>query len=154
MSQSGFTRVELEYCKKVTEKLVKHPLSFAFRRPVNPQLDGAPDYFQKIAHPMDLGTIKQNLEDNAYPNSKAWAADIYLVWSNCMKYNNKKTLLHHVAERLNQKCIKLLKTIPKTEPDLWAMKLSKINHKFKSLLNETLPEESTVPRIPELALHD
>lgn len=154
MSQSGFTRVELEYCKKVTEKLVKHPLSFAFRRPVNPQLDGAPDYFQKIAHPMDLGTIKQNLEDNAYPNSKAWAADIYLVWSNCMKYNNKKTLLHHVAERLNQKCIKLLKTIPKTEPDLWAMKLAKINHKFKTLLNESLPEESAVPRRPELSLHD
>lgn len=151
---SGFTRVELEYCKKVTEKLVNHPLSFAFRRPVNPQLDGAPDYFQKIQRPMDLGTIKQNLENNAYPNSKAWADDISLVWQNCKKYNAKNNLLHHVAEKLNQKCIKLLKTIPKTEPDLWAMKLAKINHKFKTLLNESLPEDSAVPRRDELALHD
>ena len=86
---SGFSRVELDYCKKVTEKLIKHPLSVAFLRPVNPQLDGAPDYLQKISHPMDLGTIKSKLENNSYTNSKAWVSDVLLVWQNAMKYNNK-----------------------------------------------------------------
>ncbi|OHT16748.1 Bromodomain containing protein [Tritrichomonas foetus] len=149
---SGFTRVELDYCKKVTEKLIGHPLSTAFLRPVNPQLDGAPDYLQKISRPMDLGTIKSKLENNSYSNSREWETDIRLVWSNAMKYNPKKTLLHHVAERLNQKCNKLLKAIPKTEPELWAMKLTKLNHKMKTFLNENPPEESIVPRRPELAL--
>lgn len=148
----NFTRVELEFCKEVTEKLFKHPLATAFLRPVNPQLDGAPDYFSKIHKPMDLGTIKTNLENNNYPNSKAWANDLQLVWNNAKLYNNKKTLIHQCAERLSNKCQKILKLIPKTEPELWALRLNKINHRLKKFLHEPAPEDSVVPRIPELAL--
>lgn len=155
MSMStGFSRVELDYCKKVTEKLYNHPLALGFLRPVNPQLDGAPDYFQKISQPMDLGTIKNNLENNNYSNSKAWATDINLVWSNAMRYNPKKNILYHIAEKLNQKCSKLLKNIPKNELDLWSIKLAKVNQKLKRRLNDPASEETTVPRHPELAIYN
>jgi hypothetical protein len=149
---SGFTRIELEFCKEFTDKLIKHPLALPYVRPVNPQLDNAPDYLERIQRPMDLGTIKTNLENNHYPNSRAWSADIQLVWQNAKLYNAKKTLLHESAERLSQKCQKMLKMIPKTEPELWALRLAKINHKIRVFLRENPPEFSIIPRKPELAL--
>ncbi|KAH0795617.1 Bromodomain containing protein [Histomonas meleagridis] len=148
----SFTRVELEFCKEVTEKLFKHPLAIAFLRPVNPQVDDAPNYFQKIQHPMDLGTIKANLDNNVYANSTAWSKDIRLVWDNAKLYNDKKTLIHQAADKLKNKCDKMLKVIPKTEPELWSLRVAKINQKLKAFLSEPPPEESILPRKKELAL--
>lgn len=149
---NNFTRIELEFCKEFTEKLYNHPLAIAFLRPVNPQVDDAPNYFQKIQHPMDLGTIKMNLANNVYTNSTTWKQDIRLVWDNAKLYNDKKTLIHQAADKLKNKCDKMLKVIPKTESELWEYQIAKINKKIKSLLEQSPPEESVLPRKKELAL--
>lgn len=149
---NNFTRIELEFCKEFTEMLYNHPLSIAFLRPVNPEVDDAPNYHQKILHPMDLGTIKSRLENNEYTNSTTWRQDIRLVWDNAKLYNDKKTLIHQAADKLKNKCEKMLKVIPKTESDLWEYRITKINHKIKKLLEQSPPEESMLPRRKELAL--
>jgi hypothetical protein len=45
------------------------------------------DYPEVVKKPMDLGTIKKRLEENYYTKVEDVAADIRLVWSNCMLYN-------------------------------------------------------------------
>lgn len=61
--------------------------SFAFREPVDWKGMGLTDYPSIVKHPMDLGTIKFNLESNKYATLDEAAADVRLVWSNCMLYN-------------------------------------------------------------------
>lgn len=146
----SFARVELEFCKDFTDKLTKHPLAIPFLRPVDARL--VPDYYQKITRPMDLRTLKENLEQNKYDNSKQWAADALLIWQNAQKYNQKKTILYESAVKLEKKCKKAFERIPKTEAEAWALKVSKINHKIKNLLKEVPPEGSLTSRNIELAL--
>ena len=153
MSTQSFSNVEYEYCKEVTQKLYNHPLAVPFLIPVDPQRDFAPDYFQKIQHPMDLGTVMQKLEKNEYNNSKEWAADVQLVWLNARTYNPRKSLLYIVAEILQNKFQRIYKTIPRTEEQLWAIRLSKANEKLRAFFaTYPPPAESIVPRLPELSL--
>jgi hypothetical protein len=149
---AGFCRIELEFCKEYTEKLLKHPLAIAFTRPVDPQLDNAIGYREKIQRPMDLGTIKTRLDDNHYSNSKEWLFDIKLVWSNAKSYNQKKNPVHEAADRLQQKCERDLKLIPKTESELWQVRLMKVNQKMQAFLKQKPPESSISPRKPDLML--
>ena len=58
---------------------------------VNGKALGLPDYHQVIRQPMDLGTIKENLqaEPPAYFSSTEVLKDIQQVWSNCRTYNDE-----------------------------------------------------------------
>ena len=83
---------------KVLSSLIKRDDSIPFRAPVNPQVLEIPDYLDVIEHPMDLGTIMNKI--HRYSQFKPFAADLYLVWDNCMRYNPKQNAIHHTAIKL------------------------------------------------------
>lgn len=56
----------------------------------------APDYYNVIKHPMDLGTILKKVKAQAYKDKKAFKADLELIWDNCFIYN---TLAEHPLRR-------------------------------------------------------
>jgi protein subunit release factor A len=141
----NWVRIELEFCQKTTQKLYEHPLSKLFLQPVNPELDGVPDYFQKIKKPMDLGTIKSKLNSNDYKNSKEWLEDVYLVWQNAKNYHPKSSSIYRAAELLKKKTDKMVQTIPKDEIENWSLKLNKINSKIQALLKNPPSENCFVP---------
>ena len=41
----------------IMQQMLNHKYAVPFLQPVDPVRDGAPDYFTRIKHPMDLGTI-------------------------------------------------------------------------------------------------
>ncbi|CAM9214934.1 unnamed protein product [Sphacelaria rigidula] len=57
------------------------------------------DYTRIIKRPMDLGTVRKNLESGQYENSSEFAADVRLVFSNARLYNSDPTCDVHVAAR-------------------------------------------------------
>lgn len=59
-----------------------------FRVPVDWQGMGLIDYPEIVKSPMDLGTVKANIEGDKYLSVEDIAADVRLVWSNCMLYNS------------------------------------------------------------------
>ena len=61
---------------------------------------GLPDYPIYVKKPMDLGTVKSNLQKGVYRNHLQAAEDIRLVWTNCMKYNMEGSDLYVLAKRL------------------------------------------------------
>lgn len=61
--------------------------SLAFREPVDWRGLGLTDYPAIIKRPMDLGTIKLQLQQGAYGTSEEVAADVRLIWDNCRTYN-------------------------------------------------------------------
>ncbi|EPQ26711.1 uncharacterized protein PFL1_05690 [Pseudozyma flocculosa PF-1] len=47
----------------------------------------APDYYDVIKQPMDLGTMQKKVKAGQYKSKKQFAHDLGLIWDNCLKYN-------------------------------------------------------------------
>lgn len=76
---------------KIVNAFLARPDSGPFREPVDWRGLELHDYPEIITHMMDLGTIKRKLERNQYQTAAQVAADIRLVWSNCMTYNAEES---------------------------------------------------------------
>ncbi|KAG6405072.1 hypothetical protein SASPL_132654 [Salvia splendens] len=86
-------------CSKLLKELVDRRLAQAFTKPVD--LIKTPDYFKKIKNPMDLGTIKRNLERNMYSDAKEFADDMVLTFRNAMLYHSPTNEVYRNARLLN-----------------------------------------------------
>jgi transcriptional activator SPT7 len=48
----------------------------------------APDYYNIIKQPMDLGTMTKKLKNLAYKSKKEFVDDLYQIWKNCLRFNS------------------------------------------------------------------
>ena len=62
--------------------------AWPFYKPVDAELLGLHDYFDIIKKPMDLGTVKQKMDNRAYKTAAEFAADVRLIFTNCYKYKS------------------------------------------------------------------
>ena len=69
------------------------------------------DYLDVIKHPMDLGLVKEKLQDNKYSISKTFVRDIRLVFENALAYNGKADQVHKDALKLQKKFEKAWKEV-------------------------------------------
>jgi hypothetical protein len=53
---------------------------------------GLSDYPELIKDPMDLGSVRSKLEEEAYSNVEEFLDDFELIWDNCKSYNIKGTV--------------------------------------------------------------
>lgn len=86
------TKLDREYIKKlhkIVNNLINDPESNEFRKPVYYKALGLEDYKKIIKKPMDLNTIRRNLNKNSYENLEEVLDDIQLIWNNCKLYNEQ-----------------------------------------------------------------
>lgn len=126
-------------CKEIMKKIESISISFAFKEPVNPELDHAPDYFKIIKKPMDLSTVDKKLEEGSYPSVDKWKEDMNLIWSNAMKYNPPETPLHSIAQELSNKFKQLSDHFPNNEGQVWAKNIKRMTDKINKFI-ETRPD--------------
>jgi len=114
------------------------PAAQPFLEPVNPIDAKAPDYFQVITQPMDLGTIGRKLKLResqhdksglrAYSTLQEFTNDVELVFSNCFRYNTPNHAVSQLAKQVKQEFEKGMAKIPGGEvSDLM------LNRKFQRL---------------------
>ncbi|KAK8156569.1 hypothetical protein IWX90DRAFT_99500 [Phyllosticta citrichinensis] len=73
----------------------------------------APDYYQVIKQPMDIGTMIKKLKSLQYRSKKEFVDDLNLIWSNCLKYNADPThFLRKKALYMKKETDKLVPLIP------------------------------------------
>ncbi|KAI0304611.1 hypothetical protein BC826DRAFT_1088837 [Russula brevipes] len=79
--------------------LVKEPLSFVFREPVDPVALGIPQYHEIIPRKdaRDLRTIRQKLDADKYDTPEAWEADIELMIRNAVHFNGEESEVGQIA---------------------------------------------------------
>ena len=58
---------------------------------------GLTNYLEIVKVPMDLGTIKKNLEKKKYKDFEAFKNDIMLVANNCKTYNARNSDVHKLV---------------------------------------------------------
>ncbi len=63
-----------------------------FRNPVDWKSFNLVDYPIIIKKPMDLGTVKKNLNNNLYETVEDCLKDIDLIWTNCKTYNKDNSV--------------------------------------------------------------
>jgi hypothetical protein len=100
------TNLRLEHIirlvRPVLQKIMHHSRNHLgiFNRPVDPLLLNLPDYFKRIKHPMDLGTVRSKLQLGEYENIASCFSDIILVFKNAMTYNEATNNYHILAKTL------------------------------------------------------
>ncbi|CAN86573.1 Bromo domain-containing protein [Caenorhabditis elegans] len=83
----------------ILRKLVEKDPEQYFAFPVTPSM--APDYRDIIKTPMDLQTIRENIEDGKYASLPAMKEDCELIVSNAFQYNQPNTVFYLAAKRLS-----------------------------------------------------
>ncbi|KAL5819928.1 hypothetical protein ACOSQ4_023770 [Xanthoceras sorbifolium] len=87
-------------CRQILGKLMKYKHGWVFNAPVDVVALGLHDYNEIIKTPMDLGTVKSNLDRNVYKSPLDFASDVRLTFNNALKYNPKGHDVHSMAETL------------------------------------------------------
>ncbi|KAI8613075.1 hypothetical protein BC830DRAFT_1170570 [Chytriomyces sp. MP71] len=73
----------------------------------------APDYYDIIKKPMDLGTMTKKLNALEYNSKQEFAEDLLLIWSNCLTYNVlPESIYRKKAIAMKRKSLELLKKVP------------------------------------------
>ncbi|RKP35306.1 hypothetical protein BJ085DRAFT_22053, partial [Dimargaris cristalligena] len=96
-------------CESVLDKLQSSRFAALFLQPVHPERDGCPTYFQKIKHPMDLGTIGDKLTRGRYSQVEQFRDDIELMLHNCFLFNPPGTYAREQGQSLKAVYHKLWK---------------------------------------------
>ncbi|KAF7494850.1 Bromodomain testis-specific protein [Sarcoptes scabiei] len=89
----------LDFVKELFKKYHAE-YTWPFWKPVSEK--DFPDYRQKIEKPMDLTTIKNNLETGAYLTVDDFAKDMRLIVSNCRQYNDSNSPIVEKARLLEE----------------------------------------------------
>uniref|UniRef100_A0A0V0J341 Bromo domain-containing protein n=1 Tax=Schistocephalus solidus TaxID=70667 RepID=A0A0V0J341_SCHSO len=71
--------------RRVVAQLARDRRFTVFTRPV--QADEAPDYFEVISTPMDLGVVRDKIDAREYSTVESFKADLKLIYSNALEYN-------------------------------------------------------------------
>lgn len=108
LDREGNTRL-LKRAEKALNQIYKQKNAWPFRDPVNPKTDGCPDYFDRIPHPMDYGTIKAKFTKGAYSSALDVAKDVRQVATNCREYNGNSHEFAISATELEQKFENLIR---------------------------------------------
>lgn len=82
----------------IIDKLIEKDTNQFFLEPVN--VEEVPDYLKFIEQPMDLGTVKKQIENNYYDSFDIFEQHLNLVVTNCTFYNEKDTIWHKAALKL------------------------------------------------------
>lgn len=80
----------------------QEPESHPFRMPVDPGALGIPDYFEIVKKPMDLSTIKNNLNSGKYSDPWEYVDDVWLMFDNAWVYNRKTSRVYRYCTKVSR----------------------------------------------------
>ncbi|KAI1812835.1 bromodomain-containing protein [Poronia punctata] len=112
-SEENVNQEELyEALEKVLTELKAHTeYSTPFLQRVNKR--DAPDYYNFIKQPMDLGSMTKKLKALTYKSKSDFVADLNLIWDNCLRYNQDANHpLRRMANGMRREAEKLIPLIP------------------------------------------
>ncbi|KAI0862173.1 bromodomain-containing protein [Xylaria cubensis] len=112
-SEENVNQEELyEALEKVLTELKAHTeYSTPFLQRVNKR--DAPDYYNFIKQPMDLGSMTKKLKSLTYKSKTEFVTDLNLIWDNCLRYNQDMNHpLRRMANGMRKEAEKLIPLIP------------------------------------------
>jgi len=84
-------------------RLATHKFASAFLRPITE--DHAPGYHSVIFRPMDLTTIKKNIDNGTIRSTMHFQRDVMLMFQNAIMYNKHDTYVYKMALTMQEECL-------------------------------------------------
>lgn len=91
---------------EILKGLQSHSHGWVFNSPVDPVELGLADYFEVIDKPMDLGTVRKQLDNGVYKTVPEAQGDVNLTFENAMVYNPEGSVVWNMAKELKDKFTK------------------------------------------------
>lgn len=96
--------------QQLLSDMQNHPSAWPFAQPVS--RDDVADYYEVIKEPMDLSTMEQRLEADAYSSVEQFLYDARLIFNNCRSYNNETTTYYKNATKLEKFLYQKIRELP------------------------------------------
>ncbi|XP_034945202.1 bromodomain-containing protein 8 isoform X2 [Chelonus insularis] len=87
----------------VYNRLATHKYASAFLRPITE--DQAPGYHSVIFRPMDLSTIKKNIDNGTIRSTMQFQRDVMLMFQNAIMYNKHDTFVYQMTMTMQEECL-------------------------------------------------
>lgn len=133
------TDEQRKWCLKVITHLFKWKLTVFFRRPIDPNKDQLPNYFQIIQKPMDLETVKKTLLNGNYQSIQSFISDLQLIFENAKTYHGKSTVMWFIAEEILQWISKMEESLHLSADQIWYNELAEIQKKIDNHVSNMPP---------------
>jgi len=105
----------LVFCQSLITRIMKLKEAAPFRGPVDPIRQRAPNYYNVIKKPMDLGTIYRRIQNKYYWKADECVQDFKQMIANCKVFNNQGDLVVMWAEVIEKEFLKNIKNMPEEE---------------------------------------
>ena len=91
----------MDCIESIVDQIIQDPCSIYFLRPVDPDIDNAPTYYQVITYPIDLGTIRKKVLSKNYSTFKVFVDDITTLIKNATVFNPLSHPVHQAALKMS-----------------------------------------------------
>lgn len=127
----------LAACLRITEEFLERPLNVFFKDPIDSQMDQFPGYMECISKPMDLTTVKSNLERGVYRDTSDWYVDMCLIYENAIKYHTIESPWGLIAQQLLDDFKKVANGFQAQSYMEWGAILAKATSKLGVLIGDS-----------------
>ncbi|KAI9292955.1 hypothetical protein K502DRAFT_331936 [Neoconidiobolus thromboides FSU 785] len=100
-----------KYFRSVLLKLISDDKTFIFTQPVSKEQ--APDYHNYIKNPMDFATLSSLVDNHEVRDLNTFKEKLLLIFSNCMFYNDDKSIYYKTAAKFKKNALTMLSNIQK-----------------------------------------
>ncbi|PRP86615.1 hypothetical protein PROFUN_05094 [Planoprotostelium fungivorum] len=95
-------KVTLDDCKTILAELMESEHAWPFLEPIEYDRYGLNDYAEIVKRPMDFTTLKRNLDQSLYSDSKEFLEALNLIWRNTYVYHKKGSSVYEHARELEK----------------------------------------------------
>ena len=129
-----------ERCVKIIDQLISFPICVPFVEMVDPDRDGAPDYYQRIDEPMALQEVKRRLLGGKYDDIDGFKHDVNLIWENSVTYNGEDSIFGIMAREAQLWFRKKMDRFSDSAKEDWLRRVRKAALELVDTLNNTPAE--------------
>ena len=131
------TKFQTVKCTQITEKLIDWDICSPFIEMIDPEQDGAPNYYDIIHNPMCLAVVRTKLARGEYHTIESWSTDINQIWENAITYNGEGALFTQMALEAQLWFQDKLKKFPESAEQEWTMKMRKVTAQLMHVVSNS-----------------
>ena len=140
-----FNKELTKKCINITDEIMSNSFADLFIPPVDPVLDGCPNYYNIVKNPQCLSRIRKMLVDKHYNYLFEWKRDMELVFTNAILFNGERSYIAQEANSLLAQFRRLTKDMYVGTKAEWFVQVNHYYQKINTLLSHP-------PKIPKVVL--
>jgi hypothetical protein len=129
---SDFSSFEREQYIRIIDKLISKDYCKVFLKlDINGSESWHKEYLKVIPRPMDLLTVRNDLQNNVYRSASEFQSAVDLIWTNAIDFNGSSSCFAALALEGQTKFRKSFAKVCKTREEEWLRKLIKTSRLLK-----------------------